>query len=673
MNPFQNLISPQLLEAIGAALLHSLWQIALVAGLLWMALRVFQSTNTRYVLCTAALALMALLPVATGIQVYLSAPISTFKSITVLDTDDQLTGNRLTGDHLEQKPPVESQSTSHDGLDPAQSTSQLNNWQPIAVFLWLIGVVFFSIRLAGGLFTVARLKRNGIPIADPAIDSLYQALAARMGIARPAKLRSSTQTDQPLIIGWLKPVILLPASMLTGIHPKHVEAILAHELAHVRRHDYLVSLAQSVMETLFFYHPAIWWVSSRIRIEREYCCDDLAVAVLENKTTYVQALAGLEGRRIPALAPSAAGGRLVDRVRRLVGDPRKQNSSWAPILLTVLVCSTLVVACEKATFVTPDIDSSTLEYEIPAPLLRMISSKDIEGTITYLHDIREEDHPDAFEIAKAAYHAASDEKLRRNLVYVFAHFNTTEADKFLISIVKGEESPSVQGNALRAFQLRQRETSRFGLNAYRLFREQGELFEYPEFTAAQLEAIEEDLIDIILDPEQPVHHLKTSALRIFQKADWTIERSILEEVISRSNDIRVQVTALEFLENKVEAANRMAGLYSQSLDNSSIVTIASGIAQSGIPEAVPLILGLVSQEKPGFDPMPFTSISQLHSMMRRLSPSDRQTARVLIQDARSSYEADDYRAKRLGDVLDYIEHLGDTPRIEGPPVIVSPG
>ena len=344
MTHFLNLISPPILEAIGAALFHSLWQIALVAGLLWMALRVFQSTNTRYVLCTAALALMALLPIATAVQVYWSMPANSAPDQATQTIGAPLPDTQTTSTEIPNTPIPNTQSPNTQNL----STQYPAHWQPIAVFLWLIGVVFFSIRLAGGLFTVARLKRNGIPIADPAIEILYQALAARMDIARPAKLCSSTQTDQPLLIGWLKPVLLLPASMLTGIHPKHVEAILAHELAHVRRHDYLVSLAQSVVETLFFYHPAVWWVSSRIRIEREYCCDDLAVAVLENKATYVQALAGLEARRVPVLAPSAAGGRLVDRVRRLVGDPRKQNGSWAPILIGLFICTTVFGSCRNS-------------------------------------------------------------------------------------------------------------------------------------------------------------------------------------------------------------------------------------------------------------------------------------------------------------------------------------
>ena len=125
------------------------------------------------------------------------------------------------------------------------------------------------------------------------------------------------------MLGWVRPVILLPASALTGLTPLQLEALLAHELAHVRRYDYLVNLVQSVIETLLFYHPAVWWISARVRDEREHCCDDLAVAVCGDPHFYASALLGMERLRVttPTLALSAAGGSLMGRVRRLVAPP----------------------------------------------------------------------------------------------------------------------------------------------------------------------------------------------------------------------------------------------------------------------------------------------------------------------------------------------------------------
>ena len=130
----------------------------------------------------------------------------------------------------------------------------------------------------------------------------------------------------PTVIGWLKPVVLLPASALAGLTPRQLEAILAHELAHIRRHDYLVNLLQTLVETLLFYHPAVWWLSRRIRVERENCCDDLAVSLCGDPVAYAAALADLEGsahverdararrdRRFAAAARPAAARRAVAR------------------------------------------------------------------------------------------------------------------------------------------------------------------------------------------------------------------------------------------------------------------------------------------------------------------------------------------------------------------------
>ncbi len=124
----------------------------------------------------------------------------------------------------------------------------------------------------------------------------------------------------PLVIGWLRPVILLPASALSGLTPDQLEAILAHELAHVRRCDYLINAFQNVVETLMFYHPAVWWISSCIREEREQCCDDLVVSACGDRVTYARALLFLEeARGLPRLAFAANGGSLIYRVRRLLG------------------------------------------------------------------------------------------------------------------------------------------------------------------------------------------------------------------------------------------------------------------------------------------------------------------------------------------------------------------
>jgi HEAT repeat protein len=189
--------------------------------------------------------------------------------------------------------------------------------------LWLTGVVTLSLRLASGWLAARRLRALGTRPAPEACIATLHRLAARLRVSQPVRLLQSALVQVPAVLGWVRPVILLPASALTGLTPLQLEALLAHELAHVRRYDYLVNLIQSVIETLLFYHPAVWWISARVRDEREHCCDDLAVAVCGDAHFYASALLGMERLRVttPALALTAAGGSLMGRVRRLVAPP----------------------------------------------------------------------------------------------------------------------------------------------------------------------------------------------------------------------------------------------------------------------------------------------------------------------------------------------------------------
>ena len=182
---------------------------------------------------------------------------------------------------------------------------------------------------------------------SPEIHSLVRRVAGRMALDRVVRVFESSAVAVPVMVGWIKPVVLLPAAALSGLTPTQVEALIAHELAHVRRHDYIVNLLQSLVETLLFYHPAVWWVSARVRAEREHCCDDLAVGVCD-RLVYVTALADLAAMTAaPRIALAATDGSLVNRVRRLLGrsrDARESGSSWMPALVLVLAIGTMVPA-----------------------------------------------------------------------------------------------------------------------------------------------------------------------------------------------------------------------------------------------------------------------------------------------------------------------------------------
>jgi beta-lactamase regulating signal transducer with metallopeptidase domain len=197
---------------------------------------------------------------------------------------------------------------------------------PTLMLAWLAGVTMLSLRLLTGWLWIQRLRTHGVSAANETCRRMTARLSRRLHITRAITLLESTLVDVPTVLGFLKPVVLLPASVLGGLTPQQLEAILAHELAHIRRHDYLVNLLQTLVETVLFYHPAVWWVSRRIRVERENCCDDLAVSLCGDPVAYAHALADLEALRSgPApdhhIAMAATGGSLLQRVRRLLGAP----------------------------------------------------------------------------------------------------------------------------------------------------------------------------------------------------------------------------------------------------------------------------------------------------------------------------------------------------------------
>ncbi|HEX2523296.1 MAG TPA: M56 family metallopeptidase [Terriglobia bacterium] len=169
-------------------------------------------------------------------------------------------------------------------------------------------------------------------------------LCEQLQVRQTVLLFESARIQVPTVIGWLRPVILLPASALTGLTTPQLEAILAHELAHIRRHDYLVNLLQTAVETLLFYHPAVWWVSKQVRLEREHCCDDLAVSVQGDVLAYARALAELETRRTnePQLAMAATGGSLLTHIERLLVGSQPRKAPHGPWLTGVMVVASLL-------------------------------------------------------------------------------------------------------------------------------------------------------------------------------------------------------------------------------------------------------------------------------------------------------------------------------------------
>ena len=320
-------------QALAAALEHFLWQGAVLGLALAAAIRLLRpGARLRYVMGVATLAAMALAPVATLAVVSADRPSGVATAFTA-----SLQAAAQTG------------AVTGTAAEPASS-----RWTGpgIVVAAWVIGVLAFSLRLLGGWVMTRQLVARTRDRASAEIRWLADRLSRELALGRHVEIFESPAIVVPMLIGWIAPVIILPTAALAGLAPAQLEALIAHELAHVRRHDYLVNLLQSVVETLLFFHPAVWWVSRDVRESREHCCDDLVIGLCD-RVVYASALADLAALvRGPRLALAATDGSLVNRVRRILGgrdDGRRGRQEWmAAAVLTLLVIGAVPIAFASA-------------------------------------------------------------------------------------------------------------------------------------------------------------------------------------------------------------------------------------------------------------------------------------------------------------------------------------
>jgi uncharacterized protein (TIGR03435 family) len=345
MNPIHLLSSQPWVERLGWTLVHFLWQGLSIAALYAAARRVVAgrvSPNTRYLLACAALAAMMAAPLVTW-RLMRPSDANPGAAYRIRDTppSPSTTGIAATVATL----PASVRATV-SGVQPSQFLS----W---VVMVWLAGALVFWVRLAGGWVVAAQMRSMLVRRAPPEWQQILGKLGARIGLTRPVRLLVSALVQVPTVVGWLRPVVLVPVGAIGGLPPEYLEALLLHELAHIRRHDYLVNILQSVAEALLFYHPAVWWVSGHIRAERELCCDDVAVSVSGDALTYASALAQLESYRPAHLgaAVAANGGSLSSRIARLLGQSRPSGrTGLGPGVLAVAI---LLVAAAYGLFGQP--------------------------------------------------------------------------------------------------------------------------------------------------------------------------------------------------------------------------------------------------------------------------------------------------------------------------------
>ena len=315
-------------EILGWTLLHSLWQSFIILTLFVLAMRLFAHATplAKYVAGLCALLLM----ICTSIATFMYFEINLFSHSTTLNGASAPFTFTTVTDRVD------------DASLLAQATGWINAHLSELVIGWVAGMTFFALRLASVWQYSVRLQKNAT-VLSAEWQAKLNALTAQLKITRIVLLAQSASVNVPIVLGYVKPVILLPIGMIAGFSTEQIETIILHELAHIRRHDYLINLLQSLTEVVFFFNPFVWIISSQIRQERELCCDDIVVN-LKSRRAYAEALHQLEESRLwntgVALAATGTKNKLLQRIKRIMETSEKKvegSGKMFPAFVVVLI------------------------------------------------------------------------------------------------------------------------------------------------------------------------------------------------------------------------------------------------------------------------------------------------------------------------------------------------
>lgn len=387
-------LSDSILRALGWALTHALWQATVAALVLLLLLTRLQTAQQRY--RAAYGTLVAVFAAAVGTFIWVFEPAQVSGNTASLAEETTFLGTILL------------ETPAFDAEIGASFSNWLEANHLLIVAVWLLGFVFFLLRLGGGLWQVHRLRTRDVRALEAAWQEKARNLSERIGVTQSVRLFESVRVQVPLTLGYLKPVILLPLGFVNQLSLAEVEAVLAHELAHIARRDWVFNLLQAFIESLFYYHPAVWWVSQIIRRERENACDDVALSATGNPIAFARALVQVQemATPLPALALGLSGKRrrpLLERVRRILNQspPQQKHQAMEKITATVILIALLAIVGLRANSV-PSFESAlaqisdfpttlfgkqtsdyqALEDSLPKPKsTRLIMREDEEGQV----------------------------------------------------------------------------------------------------------------------------------------------------------------------------------------------------------------------------------------------------------------------------------------------------
>jgi bla regulator protein blaR1 len=354
MNRLFEYVGGDFIYALGWTLIHSIWQVGVIAVIVAMAMTRLDSRRSaaRYATFMGALVMAPILSIITFFRLYSGIETTASTSATVSAQNPYINEalSNVTGSLVNPG----TWELLMEFLRPGPQNLQY------LVILWFAGVMMLSIRFMGGIWAISRLRGSASNDITEEWKTRLASLSGSLGIRRIVQMAESAKVTVPMTAGWLKPIILLPVGMLTNLPPSHVEMILLHELSHIRRHDYFMNVMQGIVEIMFFFHPAIWWLSDGARTEREHCCDDRVLSLKGDPLTYAKALHAaaaaimpkdnISGYGIPktGLALTGENGELLERIHRILNKEMKNTiystRFTASAVMVVGLCFFLMLA-----------------------------------------------------------------------------------------------------------------------------------------------------------------------------------------------------------------------------------------------------------------------------------------------------------------------------------------
>jgi beta-lactamase regulating signal transducer with metallopeptidase domain len=339
-------INNELIRSLGMALVHSLWEGLVILVLILFALSLAGRSNARF----------RYLVLVSGHLLLLTAFISTWYFLYHHNLASAI--KPLTRVYSQVNGLV---STSSISLRTADYTATLKEFleplYPALAVGWTMGFTLMVIRMAGGFYLSYNIIKKDIYLPDPSLLALFEKAKARLMMTARLNLRMSTRQISPMVIGIIKPCVIVPAAILSGLNTEQVEAILVHELAHIRRYDHLVMIIQAIITQILFFHPVAWYLSAEINRERENCCDDLVIKTFPNPINYIKALTMIQelnvDGQVPANALLGRSKRLLGRVKRLLKTEKRHAPVFRMAGIFLLLFTLSIVAITIATAGNP--------------------------------------------------------------------------------------------------------------------------------------------------------------------------------------------------------------------------------------------------------------------------------------------------------------------------------